>query len=29
MTGHCTDVLIKEDGRWMFIAWSGGEDTVE
>ena len=28
-TGHYTDVLIKENGRWMFIAWSGGEDTAE
>jgi Domain of unknown function (DUF4440) len=28
-TGHYTDVLIKENGRWMFIAWAGGEDDKE
>jgi len=26
MTGHYTDVLIKENGRWMFIGWEGGDD---
>ena len=26
VTGHYTDVLIKEDGRWKFIAWAGGDD---
>lgn len=29
VTGHYTDVLIKEDGRWMFLAWEGGEDPKE
>ncbi|MCJ7453725.1 MAG: nuclear transport factor 2 family protein [Steroidobacteraceae bacterium] len=29
VTGHYTDVLIKENGRWMFIAWSGGEDKKD
>lgn len=24
--GRYTDVLIKEGGRWMFIAWAGGDD---
>ncbi len=24
ITGHYTDVLVKEDGRWLFIAWAGG-----
>lgn len=24
--GHYTDVLVKEGGRWLFIAWSGGDD---
>jgi hypothetical protein len=24
--GHYTDVMLKENGRWMFIAWSGGDD---
>jgi hypothetical protein len=26
VTGHYTDVLIKEGGRWLFIAWEGGDD---
>jgi hypothetical protein len=26
VTGHYTDVLIKEGGHWMFIAWAGGDD---
>jgi hypothetical protein len=25
-TGHYTDVLIKENGRWLFLAWEGGDD---
>jgi len=25
-TGRWTDILIKEGGRWMFIAWAGGDD---
>jgi hypothetical protein len=25
VTGYYTDVLIKENGRWMFIAWAGGD----
>jgi len=29
VTGHYTDVLIKEGGRWMFIAWAGGEDKKD
>jgi hypothetical protein len=28
-TGHYTDVLVKENGRWMFIAWAGGADQKE
>lgn len=24
--GHYTDVLVREGGRWLFIAWSGGDD---
>ena len=24
--GHYTDVLVKENGKWLFIAWSGGDD---
>ncbi len=24
--GRYTDVLLKEGGRWQFIAWSGGDD---
>ncbi|HME38285.1 MAG TPA: nuclear transport factor 2 family protein [Steroidobacteraceae bacterium] len=26
VTGHYMDVLIKEGGRWQFIAWAGGDD---
>ena len=26
VTGRYTDVLIKEGGRWMFLAWTGGDD---
>jgi hypothetical protein len=25
-TGRYTDVLVKEGGRWLFVAWSGGDD---
>ena len=25
VTGQYTDVLIKENGRWLFIAWAGGD----
>jgi len=25
-TGHYTDVLLKENGAWKFIAWAGGDD---
>ena len=26
VTGHYTDVLVKEGGRWLFVAWAGGDD---
>jgi hypothetical protein len=26
VSGRYTDVLVKEGGRWLFIAWSGGDD---
>jgi hypothetical protein len=26
VTGRYTDVRIKEAGRWLFIAWAGGDD---
>jgi hypothetical protein len=29
VTGHYTDVLVKEGGRWMFIAWAGGADKSD
>jgi len=29
VTGRYTDVLIKENGRWMFIAWAGGDDKKD
>jgi hypothetical protein len=29
VTGHYTDVLIKDGGRWMFLAWAGGDDPED
>ncbi|MBC7789716.1 MAG: nuclear transport factor 2 family protein [Anaerolineae bacterium] len=26
ISGRYTDVFVKDGGRWMFIAWAGGED---
>ena len=26
VTGHYTDVLVKDGGRWMFLTWTGGDD---
>ena len=26
VTGRYTDVLVREGGRWLFIAWAGGDD---
>jgi len=26
VTGHYTDILIKDGKNWMFIAWAGGDD---
>ena len=26
VNGHYTDVLIKDGGHWLFIAWAGGDD---
>jgi hypothetical protein len=26
VTGHFTDVLIKENNHWLLISWAGGED---
>lgn len=26
ITGHYSDVLIKDGGRWLFLAWAGGDD---
>ena len=28
-TGRYTDVLLKEGGRWLFIAWAGGDDDKD
>jgi hypothetical protein len=25
VTGQYTDVLVKESGRWLFLAWAGGD----
>jgi hypothetical protein len=27
--GHYTDVLIKENGRWLLLAWEGGDDPKD
>ena len=24
--GRYTDVFVKEAGRWLFLAWTGGDD---
>lgn len=29
VTGQYTDVLIKENGRWLFIAWAGGDNASD
>jgi len=29
VTGHYTDVLIKENGRWLFVAWAGGDNPKD
>jgi len=26
VTGHYTDMLIKDNGHWLFIGWAGGDD---
>jgi opacity protein-like surface antigen len=26
VTGHYTDVLVKDGGRWLFLTWMGGDD---
>ena len=26
VSGHYTDILMKEGGKWMFIAWAGGDE---
>jgi len=26
VTGHYTDILMKDGKNWMFIAWAGGDD---
>lgn len=26
VTGHYTDILVKEGGKWLFLAWAGGDD---
>jgi len=26
VTGQYTDVLVKENGRWLFLAWAGGDN---
>ena len=26
--GHYTDILVKENGTWRFLAWSGGDNPT-
>ena len=26
VTGHYTDILVKDNGKWLFLAWTGGDD---
>ena len=26
VTGRYTDILVKENDRWLFLAWAGGDD---
>ena len=26
VTGRYTDILVKEGGHWLFLAWAGGDD---
>ena len=26
VTGRYTDILVRDGGRWLFIAWAGGDD---
>lgn len=27
--GRCTDILIKEDGRWLFLGWNCGDMATD
>lgn len=29
VTGRYTDVLMKDNGKWVFIAWAGGDDSED
>ncbi|HYO46056.1 MAG TPA: nuclear transport factor 2 family protein [Gemmatimonadota bacterium] len=29
VTGRYTDILVKDNGRWLFLAWAGGDDPKE
>jgi hypothetical protein len=29
VNGRYMDVLVKEDGRWKFLAWAGGDEPSE
>jgi hypothetical protein len=29
VTGRYTDVFIKDGSRWLFLTWSGGDDSAE
>ena len=27
--GRFTDVLVKEKGKWLYLAWSGGDNPTD
>jgi hypothetical protein len=29
VTGRYTDILVKENGRWLFLSWAGGDDPED
>jgi ketosteroid isomerase-like protein len=29
VSGRYTDILVKEDGRWLFLSWAGGDYPQE
>jgi hypothetical protein len=29
VTGRYTDILLRENGRWLFLSWAGGDDPED